>query len=195
MRLLILPLLLLITACEQRPPLEHDTMDSLNYTPYGSWPSPVSAASTVAGSRGLHTLHADQGYLFGVSDIEALAHETHKFESRYLDQLIGPYPQRKDLYVARSPIHHLGGFSAPLLLLQGLDDKVVPPNQSEMIFAALKSRKVPTAYVTFEGEGHGFRRAENQVRAMEAELYFYGRVLGFELAEEVAPVEIIGLDR
>jgi dipeptidyl aminopeptidase/acylaminoacyl peptidase len=131
---------------------------------------------------------------YGISDIEALARDTHKFESRYLDQLIGPYPERRDLYVERSPIHHLEGFKAPLLLLQGLDDKVVPPNQSEMIFEALKSKGIPTAYLAFEGEGHGFRQAGNRIRALEAEYYFYARVLGMEPAEALAPVEIIGLD-
>ena len=107
--------------------------------------------------------------------------------------MIGPYPERKDLYVQRSPIHHLAGFGAPLLLLQGLDDRVVPPNQSEMIFEALKSRGVPTAYLAFEGEGHGFRKAENQVRALEAELYFYAKVLGFKPADKLPAVEIEGL--
>lgn len=132
---------------------------------------------------------------YGISDIEALARDTHKFESRYLDQLIGPYPERVDLYRERSPIHHLQGFSAPLLLLQGLDDPVVPPNQSQKIYEALKSRGIPTAYVTFEGESHGFRKAENQIRALQAELYFYARVLGFGTAEELPELEIDGLDR
>ncbi len=131
--------------------------------------------------------------MFGISDIEALARDTHKFESRYLDQLIGPYPQRRDLYVERSPIHHLDGFNEPLLLLQGLEDRVVPPNQSEMIFEALKSRGVPTAYIAFPGEGHGFRKSENAIRAREAEYYFYARVLGFEPGEPLAPIDIVGL--
>ncbi len=131
---------------------------------------------------------------FGVSDIEALAKDTHKFESRYLDQLVGPYPERKDLYVERSPIHHLEGFSAPLLLLQGLDDPIVPPNQSEMIYDALKERGVPTAYVAFEGESHGFRKAENQIAAREAELYFYARVLGFTPADELPEIQIDNLE-
>lgn len=131
---------------------------------------------------------------FGVSDIEALAKETHKFESRYLDQLIGPYPERKDLYVERSPIHHLEGFNAPLLLLQGLEDPIVPPNQSEMIYEALKSRGVPTAYVAFEGESHGFRKAENQIAAREAELYFYAKVLGLNPADVLPGISIDNLD-
>lgn len=148
---------------------------------------------TTLAAHSFHDTFAAGASYFGVSDIEALAQETHKFESRYLDQLIGPYPERKDLYVARSPIHHLEGFSAPLLLLQGLEDKVVPPNQSEMIFEALKSRGIPTAYLAFEGEGHGFRKSGNQIRAREAELYFYSRVLGFELPEDIEPVDIVGL--
>ncbi|MFT4768590.1 MAG: dipeptidyl aminopeptidase/acylaminoacyl peptidase [Glaciecola sp.] len=131
---------------------------------------------------------------FGVSDIEALAKDTHKFESRYLDQLVGPYPERKDLYVERSPIRHLEGFSAPLLLLQGLDDPIVPPNQSEMIYEALKDRGIPTAYVAFEGESHGFRKAENQIAAREAELYFYAKVLGFDLADTLPGIPIDNLD-
>ena len=129
---------------------------------------------------------------YGVSDLEALAGDTHKFESRYLDQVIGPYPERKDLYIERSPIHHLDGFNAPLLLLQGLEDKVVPPNQSEMIFEALKDKGIPTAYVSFEGEGHGFRKSENIVTALNAELYFYSQVLGFDTAEPLPEIDIAG---
>ncbi len=130
---------------------------------------------------------------YGVSDLEALAKETHKFESRYLDSLVGPYPERRDLYVERSPINHTELLSCPLLLLQGLEDQIVPPNQAEMMFEAVRDKGLPTAYVAFEGEQHGFRRSENIERALEAELYFYSRVFGFELAEEVEPVEIENL--
>ena len=130
---------------------------------------------------------------YGVSDLEALAKETHKFESRYLDSLVGPYPERQDLYVERSPIHHTHLLSCPLLLLQGLEDEIVPPNQAEMMFEAVKSKGLPTAYVPFEGEQHGFRRSENIKRALEAELYFYSRVFGFELAHDVEPLEIENL--
>jgi dipeptidyl aminopeptidase/acylaminoacyl peptidase len=108
--------------------------------------------------------------------------------------LIGPYPERRDLYIERSPIHHLEGFRAPLLLLQGLDDPVVPPNQSEMIYEALKDRGVPTAYVAFEGESHGFRKSENQIIAREAELFFYARVLGLRPADELPGIAIDNLD-
>ena len=131
---------------------------------------------------------------YGVSDLEALAKQTHKFESRYLDSLVGPYPERRDLYLERSPINHTQLLSCPLLLLQGLEDEIVPPNQAEMMFEAVKAKGLPTAYVPFEGEQHGFRRSENIKRALEAELYFYSRVFGFELAEAVDAVEIENLE-
>ena len=130
---------------------------------------------------------------YGVSDLEALAKETHKFESRYLDSLVGPYPERKDLYEERSPINHTHLLSCPLLLLQGLEDEIVPPNQAEMMFEAVKAKGLPTAYVPFEGEQHGFRRSENIERALEAELYFYSRVFGFEPADAIEPLDIENL--
>jgi dipeptidyl aminopeptidase/acylaminoacyl peptidase len=130
---------------------------------------------------------------FGVSDAEALAKETHKFESRYLDNLIGPYPERRDLYIQRSPIHFTEKLSVPVIFFQGLEDKVVPPNQAETMVEALRMKGVPVAYVAFEGEQHGFRRAENIKRALDGELYFYSRVFGFELAEKVEPVAIENL--
>jgi len=133
--------------------------------------------------------------LFGVSDAELLARDTHKFESRYLNTLIGPYPERRDLYVERSPIHFADRISAPLILLHGLEDPVVPPSQSELMFATVRDNGLPTAYVTFEGERHGFRRSDSIKRALEAELYFYSRVFGFELADEIEPVPIENLDR
>ena len=147
---------------------------------------------TTLAAHAFHDAFAAGASYYGISDLEALATDTHKFESRYLDQVIGPYPERKDLYKARSPINYLEGFSAPLLLLQGLDDPVVPPNQSQMIFEALKSKGIPTAYLAFEGESHGFRKAKNQIRSLEAEFYFYSKVLGFEPAEELPPVDIEG---
>ena len=131
---------------------------------------------------------------FGVSDAEALAKETHKFESRYLDRLIGPYPERADLYRERSPIHHAEGLSCPVVFFQGLEDEVVPPNQAETMFEALKAKGLPVAYVPFEGEQHGFRRAENIKRALEGELFFYSRVFGFDLADDVEPLRIENLD-
>ncbi len=132
---------------------------------------------------------------FGVADLEALAADTHKFESRYLDRLVGPYPEARDVYVERSPIHHVERFTRPLIVLQGAEDEVVPPNQSEMIVDALRARGTPVAYLLFEGEQHGFRRAENIRRALDSELSFYAQVLGFDLpAEEgIEPVVVEGL--
>jgi dipeptidyl aminopeptidase/acylaminoacyl peptidase len=139
-----------------------------------------------------NVFHAGASY-YGVSDLEALAQETHKFESRYLDRLVGPYPERRDLYRKRSPIDHTARLSCPVILFQGLEDKVVLPNQAEMMVDALNSRGLPVAYLPFEGEQHGFRKAENIKRALDAELYFYSRIFGFALAEELEPVEIWNL--
>jgi dipeptidyl aminopeptidase/acylaminoacyl peptidase len=132
---------------------------------------------------------------FGLADLEVIARETHKFESRYLDSLIAPYPEGREVYRQRSPIHHVDAFARPLIVLQGLEDPVVPPNQSEMIVAALRAKGVPVAYLPFEGEQHGFRRAENIRRALDAELSFYAQVFGFELppAEGIEPVRIENL--
>jgi dipeptidyl aminopeptidase/acylaminoacyl peptidase len=132
---------------------------------------------------------------YGVADLEALAVETHKFESHYLDGLIGPYPTRRDLYVERSPIHHLDAFDRPLIVLQGLEDEVVPPDQAESIVAALRTKAVPVAYVTFPGEQHGFRQAANIRRALDAELSFYAQVFGFETpeSEHIEPVPVENL--
>jgi dipeptidyl aminopeptidase/acylaminoacyl peptidase len=131
--------------------------------------------------------------LYGISDLALMAQDTHKFESRYLDSLVGPYPATEARYRKRSPIHHLEGFTEPVILLQGLEDKIVPPNQAELILDSLKSRGIPVAYVPFEGEQHGFRKADNIIRAQEAELYFYSKILGFPLADEITPVEIYNL--
>jgi len=130
---------------------------------------------------------------FGVADLAALAADTHKFESRYLDRLVGPYPDARDVYVERSPIHHVERFTRPLIVLQGAEDEVVPPNQSEMIVEALRARGTPVAYVLFEGEQHGFRRAENIRRALDAELSFYAQVLGFALPAEEG-IEPVGIE-
>ena len=132
--------------------------------------------------------------LYGVADLEALATDTHKFEARYLDGMIGPYPEDKAVYEARSPINHTDGFSCPLLVLQGTEDAVVPPNQAEAIVAAVAAKGLPHASIMFEGEQHGFRRSENIVRSLEAELWFYGRVFGFVPADEIEPVaDAVGL--
>jgi len=130
---------------------------------------------------------------YGISDLEALAKDTHKFESRYLDRLIGPYPERRDLYVERSPIHFTDRVSCPMIIFQGLEDKVVPPNQAEKMVEAVRAKKLPVAYLTFEGEQHGFRKAENIRRVLEAELFFYSKIFGFELADTIEPVHIENL--
>ncbi|WP_344411949.1 S9 family peptidase [Pseudonocardia ailaonensis] len=130
---------------------------------------------------------------FGVADLEALAADTHKFESRYLDRLIGPYPAARDVYVERSPIHRVEEFHTPLIVLQGAEDAIVPPNQSEAIVEALRARRVPVAYLLFPGEQHGFRRAENIRRALDAELSFYAQVFGFET--DVEPITVENLSR
>ena len=130
---------------------------------------------------------------YGVADLAALAADTHKFEARYLDGLVGPYPERRDLYRERSPINHTEGLSCPLILFQGLEDQIVPPKQAEMMFDAVRAKGLPTAYIPFEGEQHGFRRAENIKRALEAELYFYSKIFGFDLADPVEPVDIVNL--
>jgi dipeptidyl aminopeptidase/acylaminoacyl peptidase len=129
---------------------------------------------------------------FGVADLEALARDTHKFESRYLDGLVGPYPQARDRYVERSPIHHVERLTRPLIVLQGSEDAIVPPAQSEAIVGALRQRQIPVAYLLFDGEQHGFRRAKNIRRALDAELSFYAQVLGFTPAdnERIEPVAI-----
>jgi len=122
---------------------------------------------------------------YGVSDLEALAKETHKFESRYLDNLIGKYPEERDIYLARSPIHHVSGFNCPLILFQGDEDKIVPPNQAEMMYEAVKSKGIPVAYVLFQGEQHGFRKAENILKNIDWEFYFFSKVFGFKPADEI----------
>ena len=137
-----------------------------------------------------HDVFATGASYFGVADCEALAIETHKFESRYLDRLIGPYPEAADRYRERSPIHHTDQLSAPMILFQGLDDQVVPPAQAEAMVAALEAKGIPHAYLDFAGEGHGFRRADTIERAAEAELGFYGSVFHFTPAGPVDAVEI-----
>jgi dipeptidyl aminopeptidase/acylaminoacyl peptidase len=127
---------------------------------------------------------------YGVSDIEVLARDTHKFEARYLDRLVGPYPEERETYRARSPIHFVERLSCPIILFQGLEDKVVPPNQSELMAAAARANGLPVAYLTFAGEQHGFRKADTIVRSLEAELYFYGAVFGFTPADRLPPIHI-----
>lgn len=137
-----------------------------------------------------HETFAAGASYYGVSDLEPFARGTHKFEAKYIDSLVGPWPEAADLWRARSPVRHADRLSRPMIILQGLEDEVVPPSQAEVMVQALEAKQIPHAYVTFEGEQHGFRKAENIIRSLEAELDFYSRILGFELADPVEPVEI-----
>jgi dipeptidyl aminopeptidase/acylaminoacyl peptidase len=131
---------------------------------------------------------------YGVADLRALAEETHKFESRYLDSLVGPWPEARAVYEERSPVLHADRLRTPMILFQGLEDAVVPPAQSEVMVEALRRRGVPFAYVAYEGEQHGFRQGQNIRRTLEAELSFYGQVLGFSPADDIEPVEVENAD-
>ena len=131
---------------------------------------------------------------YGIGDLETLARDTHKFESRYLDSLIGPYPEERDVYVQRSPIHYVDDITCPVILFQGLEDEIVPPSQAETMVEAVRRKGIPVVYVPFEGEQHGFRKAESIEAALHSELYFYSQVFGFEPAEKVEPVEIHNLN-
>jgi dipeptidyl aminopeptidase/acylaminoacyl peptidase len=131
---------------------------------------------------------------YGIADLEQLATDTHKFEARYLDSLIGRYPEDRAIYLERSPIHRLDQLAAPILLLQGTEDKVVPPKQAEMLADAARQKSLPVALIMFEGEGHGFRKAETLKAALEAQIYFLGRILGFEPADRVPPIPMDNLD-
>lgn len=128
---------------------------------------------------------------YGIGNLEALAQDTHKFESRYTDWLVGPLPETQARYVERSPIHHVERLSCPVIFFQGLEDRVVPPNQAESMVAVLAERGLPHGYVPFEGEQHGFRRAENIRTALDGELYFYSQVFGFD-APKPEGVEVVG---
>lgn len=132
--------------------------------------------TTLAALASSDVFRAGASY-YGVSDLEKLAQDTHKFEARYLDQLIGPYPERKDLYEERSPIHHIDRIHSPIIIFQGDEDAVVPPSQSELMYNSLRSRNIPTEYHLYQGEQHGFRKAENIAHALEAQLAFYLKVL------------------
>lgn len=125
---------------------------------------------------------------YGIGDLEALARDTHKFESRYTDNLVAPYPSGRDLYLARSPINHVEKLNCPVIFFQGLDDKVVPPNQAEAMVNALREKGIPVAYIAYEGESHGFRKAENIIRTIQAEQYFFSRI--FEIHLDVSPVTV-----
>lgn len=132
--------------------------------------------------------------LYGIGNLETLTQDTHKFEARYLDTLVGAYPEEKALYLARSPLYHIEQLQCPVIFLQGLQDKVVPPNQAEAMVKALTEKGIPNAYVTFPEEGHGFRQAKNIERAIEAELFFYSKIFGFAPSESITPVHITHLE-
>ena len=131
---------------------------------------------------------------YGISDLEYWDRETHKFEAHYCQSLIGPYPEERARYRARSPIHRANEISVPMLIFQGLYDKVVPPNQSKFVAEALRARNVPVSHIEFEGEAHGFRRSETNVRTHETELAFFGQVFGFEPADDLPPLHIDNLE-
>jgi dipeptidyl aminopeptidase/acylaminoacyl peptidase len=135
------------------------------------------------------TFKAGASY-YGVSNLETLATDTHKFEARYLDNLIGKYPEEKEIYQRRSPINYTDKLSCPIIFFQGLEDKVVPPNQTETMVQALEKKGLPVAYVPFEGEQHGFRKAENIKKALDSEFYFYSQIFGFQPADNMEKVTI-----
>jgi dipeptidyl aminopeptidase/acylaminoacyl peptidase len=178
-----------------------DCVHGAQYLVDQGWADPRRLAIRGSSAGGFTTLAALTFYdlftagvsYFGISDLEAMARETHKFEARYLDGLVGPYPAARERYVARSPIYAVERLACPLLVLQGLDDPVVPPNQAEMMVAAVRARGLPVAYVPFAGEQHGFVKAENNIRALAAELYFYGHVFGFAPADKLEPLAIENL--
>jgi dipeptidyl aminopeptidase/acylaminoacyl peptidase len=140
-----------------------------------------------------HDVFAAGASYYGVADLETLAQDTHKFESRYLDGLVGPYPQAAEIYRQRSPVHFADRLSCPVILLQGLEDKVVPPSQAELMIEALRSKRLPFAYVTFPTEAHGFREAANIRRSIETEFYFYSQIFRFTPADRLEAVEIENL--
>ncbi|HET9848527.1 MAG TPA: prolyl oligopeptidase family serine peptidase [Candidatus Dormibacteraeota bacterium] len=131
---------------------------------------------------------------FGISDLESFHPQTHKFESMYDQRLIGRWPEDRQIYRERSAINSVDRINAPIILFQGLEDKIVPPNQAEVIVAAMRKKRLPVAYIAFEGEQHGFRIAKNIKRTLEGELYFYSKIFGFELADSVEPVKIENLN-
>ena len=141
-----------------------------------------------------HNIFSAAASHYGVSDLIALAKETHKFESSYLDQLVGPYPSAHDLYEQRSPINHTDGLGCPIILFQGVEDKIVPQNQADRMYEAILSKGIPVSYLLFEGEQHGFRRPESIKRVLEAELYFYSRIFKFPVLQPSEPVQIHNLD-
>ncbi|PSB12099.1 peptidase [Pleurocapsa sp. CCALA 161] len=154
--------------------------------------SSAGGYTTLAALTFRDTFKAGASY-YGVSDLEILAKDTHKFESRYLDRLVGKYPEDRAIYQERSPIYFIEQLDCPVIFFQGLKDQVVPPNQAEMMFEAIKKKGLPVAYIAFEQEAHGFRIAENIQKALDSEFYFYSRIFGFEPADRLEQIEIINL--
>lgn len=153
-----------------------------------------SSGYTALAALAFHDLFRAGTSYYGIGNLEALQVEGHKFESRYSERLIGPWPASRDLYRERSPIFSADRITAPVLVLQGLDDRIVPPSEAERIVDALFERRIPHAYLAFEGEDHGFRKAENIIRSAQAELSFYGQVFGFEPADVMEPIRIESLE-
>ncbi len=149
---------------------------------------------TVLAALTFHNTFSCGASYYGISDLETLATDTHKFESRYLDKLVGEYPSHKQHYINRSPIHHVEKLNCPVIFFQGLEDKVVPPSQAETMVAALKNKGIAVSYITFENEQHGFRSADTIKATLDAELYFYSRVFSFETADKLKPVTIENLN-
>jgi len=146
---------------------------------------------TVLAALAFHSTFSAGASRYGVANLESLALDTHKFESRYLDRLIGIYPDERETYVERSPINHSEKFTCPMIILQGTDDAVVPQNQADHIVSALKEGEIPHSYLLFSGEGHGFRKAENIVAALEAEYSFFAQIFGFDPSDQIQQIEII----
>lgn len=148
---------------------------------------------TVLAALTFHTTFSAGASHYGIGDLSTLARDTHKFESRYLDKLVGPWPEATEVYRERSPINHIEQLDCPVIFFQGLQDKVVPPNQAETMVTALRERGIPVAYITFEDEGHGFRAASSIRMALEGELEFYSRIFGFALPEPGPGIHIDNL--
>jgi len=149
---------------------------------------------TVLCALSFHDIFSCGASYYGISDLESLLADTHKFESHYTDGLVGPYPEKRQVYHDRSPIHYVDRLSCPVIFFQGVEDRVVPPSQAEKMVAALKQKGIPVSYVAFENEQHGFRQASTIMTALDSELYFYAAILGFEAADEPAAVPIHNLD-
>jgi dipeptidyl aminopeptidase/acylaminoacyl peptidase len=175
-----------------------DCLNAAKHAARQGWVDPKRMAIT-GGSAGGYTalcaltfsdVFAAGSSHYGVSNLETLLQDTHKFESRYLDRIVGPYPAYKQVYQNRSPINNVQKLSRPIIFFQGLDDKVVPPSQTETMVKAMRERKIPFSYLSYEGEGHGFRRAENIRRTIDAEFLFYSKIFGFQPAEILEAIEI-----